>query len=70
MLILVLVLGLFLSISRSCKGRRSTEKIFKSNEIGYGNLIETQKQDDTSQFHKVPQGDELLIAFSVVISFT
>ncbi|XP_057764534.1 protein STRUBBELIG-RECEPTOR FAMILY 3-like [Salvia miltiorrhiza] len=55
-LILVLVLGLFLSISRCCKGRRSMEKIFKSNEVGYGSLSETHKQDETSQFHKVPQG--------------
>lgn len=62
MLILVLVLGLFLSISRCCKGRRSVERIFKSDEIGYGNLTETHKQDDTSQFHKEPQGEELCIA--------
>ncbi|XP_041992101.1 protein STRUBBELIG-RECEPTOR FAMILY 3-like [Salvia splendens] len=55
-LILVLVLGLFLSISRCRRGRRSTEKSFKSNEIGHGNMSETHKQDETSQFHKIPQG--------------
>ncbi|XP_047973297.1 protein STRUBBELIG-RECEPTOR FAMILY 3-like isoform X1 [Salvia hispanica] len=55
-LILVLVFGLFLSISCCRRGRRSMEKSFKSNEIGHGNLSETHKQDETSQFHKIPQG--------------
>ncbi|KAH6829069.1 STRUBBELIG-receptor family 3 [Perilla frutescens var. hirtella] len=58
LVVLALVLGLFLSISRCCKGRRSMDKIFKTHEMGtYGNLTEKQKLDKSSQnsFHKVPQ---------------
>lgn len=66
LVVLLLLLGLCLSIALCCKGRKSLEKIFKSNETGtYGNLTETHKKDDSSQntLHKVPQGDVLLSAF-------
>lgn len=56
--VLVLFVGLFLSISRCCKGRGSMEKTFKTHEMGtYGNLTETHKRDVSSQnsSHKVPK---------------
>lgn len=49
------------------------EKTFKTHEMGtYGNLTETHKRDESSQnsSYKVPKGDELHNAFSIVISFT